>query len=160
MKTSKTLVKTVLSTFLLQVIFLSTSCGQEERRHGEEGEESGIRYKQTEKCDEIRKGVKLHLAYNEEAVAFIGMVENKSTKVIKKVRVEVHLSNGVELGPTKKVDLVPGEKVEVKLSAKGQSFEWWSAHAESGNSEGGHGEEGENGEHGKEGGRGEKGEHN
>ena len=78
------------------------------------------------------------------------------------VRVEVHLSNGIELGPTKSVDLKPAQKSKINLPAKNQKFETWSTHAESGSYEGGHGKErgehksekgehkGERGEHGKE----------
>jgi len=59
-------------------------------------------------------------------------VENLIEKTLTRVRIEVHLSNGTELGPTEPIDLEPGKKVEVKLSAEGQSFEWWKAHAEVG----------------------------
>ncbi len=146
------LLKAIFSVVLIQIMCVSCNFGQSESAHNEEGEESGKRYDKNEVCEDLRKGTKLILKYDESALAFVGTVENVSTKVIKKVRVEVHLSNGVELGPTKKVNLVPGEKTEINLSAKGQSFEWWSTHAETGNSEHGHGE---NGEHGQR----EKGEH-
>jgi hypothetical protein len=36
---------------------------------------------------------------------------------------------------TKPVDLEPGKKIEVKLSAVDQTFIWWHAHAETGSSE-------------------------
>ena len=65
------------------------------------------------------------------------------------VTVEVHLSNGTELGPTERNDLAPGEKIAVKLSAEGQDFDWWKAHAESGEGGGEHSGEHE-GEHGSE----------
>lgn len=42
---------------------------------------------------------------------------------------------GEELGPTEPISLEPGKKADVKLSAEGQSFEWWKAHAEVGESE-------------------------
>ena len=61
--------------------------------------------------------------------------------------VAVHLSNGIELGPTTPVDLKPSEKISVNLKATEKAFETWSTHAEVGSSEEGHGEEGE-GEHG------------
>ena len=51
-------------------------------------------------------------------------------KTVSRVRIEVHLSNGNELGPTAPIDLAPGKKVDVGLSAEGQSFDWWKAHAE------------------------------
>ncbi len=154
MKISNSIVKTVLGLFLLQIMFIGISCGQDEHRNGEEGEESGKKFTKSEVCEEVKKGIKLELKYDEASTSFIGYVKNVSTKVINKVRVEVHLSNGVELGPTKNVNLVPGEKSDVKLSAKNQAFEQWTTHAEVGNSEHGHRE---SGEHGKEGEHKEKG---
>ena len=44
---------------------------------------------------------------------FKGTVENTTEKVLERVRVEIHLSNGKELGPTKPGDLKPGEKREI-----------------------------------------------
>ncbi|MFC1564754.1 hypothetical protein ACFL6G_07435 [candidate division KSB1 bacterium] len=75
------------------------------------------------------------MKYDRATSIFTGTTENISNETVKRVRVEVHLSNGVELGPTKALDIAPGKKVEIKLSAEGQSFTWWSAHAESGSSE-------------------------
>ena len=46
------------------------------------------------------------------------------------VTVEVHLSNGVELGPTLRVDLVPGEVLDIWLAATEESFTTWSADSE------------------------------
>jgi len=106
-----------------------------EHIHGEEGEESGEKLALTDIYDHVRKGVRLVLAFHNASSSFIGSVENVTDKTIKKVRVEVHLSNGVELGPTERMELAPGEKAGVKLEAKGHVFEWWKAHAESGSSE-------------------------
>ena len=101
----------------------------------EEGEETGPQIGLDGTHDEVRKGVRLILSFDSESSSFVGTVENISEKTVPKVRVEVHLSNGKELGPTKPVDLAPGKKVEVKLSAADQSFTWWKAHAEAGSSE-------------------------
>jgi hypothetical protein len=96
------------------------------------------------------------LRYDSTSSAFVGTVENVIERPVSAVRVEVHLSNGTELGPTERNDLAPGEKLAVKLSTiKGQDFDWWKAHAEAGEGEGEHGGERE-GEHGRERG----GEHN
>jgi len=103
--------------------------------HGEEGEESGIRYTISETCEEVRKGVQLHLTYDKSSSTFIGTIKNISNETVKRVRVEVHLSNQKELGPTEPVDLAPGKQANVKLSAEDQSFIWWTAHAEAGSSE-------------------------
>ncbi len=101
----------------------------------EEGEESGPQIGLDGTHDEVRKGVRLILSFDSESSSFVGTVENVSEKTVPKVRVEVHLSNGTELGPTEPVDLAPGKKIEVKLSAVDQTFTWWKAHAEAGSSE-------------------------
>lgn len=109
-----------------------------EKEHGEhagEGEEIGPRISIDGTHDEVRKGIRLILSFDNESSSFIGTVENVTEKTISRVRVEVHLSNGKELGPTEPIDLAPGKKVDVKLSAEGQSFNWWKAHAEAGASE-------------------------
>jgi len=103
--------------------------------HAGEGEETGPQISKDGKHDEIRKGVRLILSFDNESSSFTGTIENVTEKIIFKVRIEVHLSNGKELGPTPLIDLVPGKKVAVGLSAEGQSFDWWKAHAEAGESE-------------------------
>jgi len=98
----------------------------------EEGEESGPQIGLDGTHDEVRKGVRLILSFDSESSSFVGTAENVSEKTVPKVRVEVNLSNGTELGPTEPVDLAPGKKIEVKLSAADQTFTWWKAHAEVG----------------------------
>ena len=119
------------------------------------GEESGTTFALDEIFDEVRNGVRLVISYDAAANAFSGAIENTTDASIQQVRVEVHLSNGVELGPTPTVSLAPGETREVRLDATGQDFEGWSAHAETGSAEhSGEGEgehNGEEGEHGSEG---------
>ena len=109
--------------------------GEQIHEHGEEGEESGEKLALTDTYNHVRKGVRLVLAFHNASSSFIGSIENVTDKTIKSVRVEVHLSTGVELGPTERKDLAPGEKSGVKLEAKGHVFEWWTTHAESGSSE-------------------------
>ncbi len=115
-----------------------------------EGEESGNTLTLTERYDFVRKGARLVLVYDVESNAFIGTVENTTSSALQQVRVEVHLSNGVELGPTAPVDLAPGQKVEVRLPATAQTFAGWTPHAEVGPGTGGeageHGPGGEDGE--------------
>jgi hypothetical protein len=112
--------------------------------HGEgEGEESGIQLALDQVYNEQGKGTRLVLAYNEESNSFTGTVENVSDKVLDRVRVEVHLSNGTELGPTTQVDLKPGEKRLILLEAGSDDFTSWSTHAEVGSGEHSHGEGGE-----------------
>jgi len=122
-------------------------------RHGEgEGEEDVTMLAIDEVYDVVKKGTHLVLKYDQEAKAFLGTVENVSVEMLSRVRVEIHLSNGKELGPTVAADLEPGEKRDVELVVGDVVFETWSTHAEVGDSEHSH-EEGEHshegeGEHG------------
>ena len=117
--------------------------------HGEEGEESGVELGLNETYDKVRNGARLILAYDAQSNSFNGTVENTTDKTLKQVRVEVHLSNGKELGPTTPADLGPGERRDVKLTATNKDFDGWTAHPEVGIGELGHGEG--PGEHDREG---------
>ena len=113
--------------------------GRSEEGGSEEGEESAVQYTQTEVYDGVRAGARLIIFYDAPSNTFIGTVENVTSETLARVRVEVHLSNGVELGPTTPTDLAPGGVLEVTLEATQQPFEAWSAHPEVGNEEGEHG---------------------
>ncbi|MFC2168130.1 hypothetical protein ACFLRW_04025 [Acidobacteriota bacterium] len=106
-----------------------------EHAEGGEGEETGPRIEFGGTHDEVRKGSRLILTFDKESSAFLGTVENLTEKTLTGVRIEVHLSNGTELGPTEPVNIAPGKKADVNLSAEGETFEWWKAHAEVGISE-------------------------
>jgi hypothetical protein len=144
-------------------------------RAGEGGEESGTTWGKFEKSDMVYdNGARLILEYNAATEAFEGSVRNTTNEVLSQVRVEIHLSSGVELGPTQRIDLDPGRTTPVALSAIGYDFTSWVTHPEAGveeghgaegeeGGEGGHGEGEEAGEHGAggegaEGGHGEGGE--
>ena len=99
---------------------------------GEGGEESNIQYALSDTLDEVRAGVRLILSYDSTANAFKGTAENTTGATLRRVRVEVHLSNGIELGPTTPVDVAPGQVIEVTLPASSQPFTSWSAHPEAG----------------------------
>ena len=115
---------------------------------GGEGEESGQTFAKNETYDQARHGARLILSYDLNTNTFVGTVENTTNQTLSKVRVEVHLSNGIELGPTTPTDLVPGQKVNVEINAAGQDFNKWSAHPETGSGEHGGGEQhDEGGEH-------------
>lgn len=138
----------------------------ESKKSSESGEENGTEYGKDETFSQLRRGALLTLKYNAKENTFTGMVENKTKKTLKRVRIEIHLSNGVELGPTTPVDLKAGEKRSIRIKASKQPFERWNAHPETGESEHGSAEgheekEGhetrERGEHGK---RESKSEHN
>lgn len=108
--------------------------------HGEEGEESGAELALNDSYDKVRNGARLVLTYDAQSNSFNGTVENTTEKTLKRVRVEVHLSNGKELGPTTPVDLDPGQKRDVKLKAANKDFDGWTAHPEVGIGEHGSGE--------------------
>ena len=99
---------------------------------GEGAEESGTQYTLSETFDHVRAGARLVLSYDSAGNAFTGKVENATSDKLDRVRVEVHLSNGIELGPTTPVDLAPGQTVEITLQASSQPFVSWSAHPEVG----------------------------
>ena len=95
-------------------------------------EESGTQFALNETFDEVRAGARLILQYDSTANAFVGTVENTTETTLTRVRVEVHLSNGIELGPTTPVNLAPGQISDITLPASSQPFTSWSAHPEVG----------------------------
>ncbi len=107
-------------------------------------EESTVQLSLNETYDNIRNGAHLIMSYDVATNSFKGTVQNTTNAVLSQVRVEVHLSNGVELGPTTPVDLAPSEQVPVVLVAEGAPFDKWTAHPEVGPSSSG-GESGESG---------------
>ena len=140
----------------------SGESGGESGGGGEEG--SGATLALDETFDAVRGGARLILSYDAPSNSFKGAVENTTNNVLTQVRIEVHLSNGTELGPTTPMDMAPGEMVAISLPATQASFTGWIAHAEVGSggegseSGGEHGgEHGSGGESGSEGGGGESG---
>lgn len=114
----------------LALAAMLAACGNSPTEPGE----SGKRWKKDETATETRKGVKLVIAYHSADEEFRGTVENTTSSAVDAVRVEIHLSNGKELGPTPRTDLQAGETKDVTLDAAGQSFDWFSVHVEIGSS--------------------------
>ena len=110
---------------------------------GDAGEESATQYCLTDTYDETRLGARLVLNYDAVSNEFKGTVENTLNTTLSDVRVEIHLSNGVEVGPTPSIDMAPGEMSVIVLRASDQPFQTWGAHPEVG----GPGSEGEGSEH-------------
>ena len=131
----------VIGVMLAAVI---SGCSSDDN-YDESGEESSIELALNESYDQVRNGARLIMAYDAQSNSFKGTVENTTDKTLKQVRVEVHLSNGTELGPTTPVDLEPGAKNEVELTATSKNFDRWTAHPEVERGE--HGQGGGNGEH-------------
>ena len=110
---------------------------------GEEGSANMLSPDET--FDMVRSGARLILSYDVLSNSFKGTVENTTSNVLNQVRIEVHLSNGTELGPTTPTSIAPGEVLAITLPATRASFTGWVAHAEVGG--GGEGSE-SGGEHG------------
>ena len=116
--------------------------GPESGSGGEEGSANMLALDET--FDAVRGGARLILNYDATGNAFTGTVENTTGNALSNVRIEVHLSNGTELGPTSPVDMAPGQVIDVNLPSTQASFTGWVAHAEVGGGEG----SGSGGEHG------------
>ena len=102
-----------------------------------EAGESGTQWDITETATETRGGVTLVISYNSGTQSFEGTVRNTTGSPVTDVRVEIHLSNGNELGPTPRVALNAGETKPVTLDARGQNFDWYSVHVELGGGDSG-----------------------
>ena len=125
--------------------------GTESGGGGEEGSANMLAPDET--FDMVRGGARLILSYDAPSNSFKGTVENTTNGVLTKVRIEVHLSNGTELGPTTPVDMTPGQVLAVNLPSTQASFTGWVAHAEVGGGGEGSQSGGEGGgEHGSGGG--------
>ena len=106
---------------------------------GEEGSANMLAPDET--FDMVRSGAHLILNYDAASNSFKGTVENTTNDVLTRVRIEVHLSNGTELGPTTPLDMTAGQVAMIELPSTQASFTGWVAHAEVGGREAG-------GEHG------------
>lgn len=109
--------------------------GEHEGEHGGEAhdegdEESGVYIGKAETWDVVRRGARLVLAFDSEANAFVGTVENTTSDKLCEIRVEVHLDSGTELGPTARVDLPAGQTTNVTLPTEGEAFGTFTAHPE------------------------------
>ncbi len=101
-----------------------------------EAGESGTRWNSNETATETRSGVTLVLSYDSSSQRFNGTVTNTTNSTVADVRVEIHLSNGTELGPTPRTSLNAQESKPVTLDSSGQNFDWYSVHVEIGSSSG------------------------
>ena len=140
---------------LLFVMLMATTIGCERTTQqmaptmSSDDEESTVQLSLSDTYDNVRNGAHLIMSYDATTNSFEGTVKNTTNAILSQVRVEVHLSNGVELGPTSPVDLAPGEQIPIVLIAEGPPFDRWTAHPEVGpmSSSGGEGAEGGGGEH-------------
>lgn len=137
-----------IASLVVLAFFIMKGCSRSNNPSLSEGEEeSATQLSLNETYDRVRNGARLTMTYDAESNSFKGFVENTTNETLKQVRVEVHLSNGVELGPTRPTDIAPGKKIEVELAATSTDFDGWTAHPEVGSGEhsnSGHDQEGEN----------------
>ena len=114
---------------------------------GEEGGEEGGAYlaKMVTQDELFANGARLTLQFNPNTQVFVGAVTNTTRQTLSQVRVEIHLDNGTELGPTKRIDVAPGQTIPVELGTFGNDFTSWVSHPEAG-IEAGHGGGEESGE--------------
>ena len=85
------------------------------RRHG--GEEAATQYGLNDVYDVVRSGARLILRYDAASESFVGSVTNTTAAILRNVRIEIHLSNGTELGPTTPIDLGAGFADSLTVSA-------------------------------------------
>ena len=145
-KNIKLTLSIILTIIAIMAIILSGCSSGKDTAVTADEEESGTEFALDEKYDLVRNGARLVLQYDKQSNSFKGFVENTTDETLKQVRVEVHLSNGTELGPTTPTDLIPGESIDISLKATDKSFDGWSAHPEVGESGNGEHEQGEEGE--------------
>ena len=91
----------------------------------------------SETFDMTRSGARLIMNYDAAANAFTGTVENTTNNTLTNARIEIHLSNGAELGPTTPVDMAPGEVININLPSTPEAFTGWTPHTEVGSGEAG-----------------------
>ncbi|MGW8226688.1 MAG: hypothetical protein ACWGOY_13190 [Anaerolineales bacterium] len=138
--------KTILKEFVLQYPFIIAfaaaalilvACTGNGSGNPSVNEQPGSELKLDEAYERIHKGARLFLSYQPDDNSFIGFVENTTDGTLKQIQVIVQLSNGVQLGPTEPAVLTPGERRDVKLSAKNFEFSSWIAEPKVGESAGG-----------------------
>ena len=110
------------------VALLAAACSKGPTEPGE----SGMQWNANETATETRSGVRLVLSYDSANQEFTGNVTNTTGATVTDVRVEIHLSSGMELGPTPRVELAAQESKPVTLGASGQNFTWYTVHVELG----------------------------
>ena len=138
-----------IASIVVLVFFVINGCSRTDNLSlSESEEESATQLSLSETYDQVRYGARLTLTYDAQSNSFKGFVENTTTETLKQVRVEVHLSNGVELGPTTPGNLAPGEQRDIELVATSTGFTAWTAHPEVGS--GGDSNDEHNGESGNE----------
>ena len=139
-QSSPKLIKAGTLFAVLGLGLIGCSSGSESGVYSQSSESVAFRY--TAFCEDVkpspdltlfdtlhfrRAGAQLVLSYDFATRAFMGTVENTTGATLRRVRVEVHLSNGTKLSMTNPVDLDPGQTVAITLPARIQTFLLWTA---------------------------------
>ncbi len=118
-----------LQTAILACAVISLfGCGNSPTESGESGTQYGL----SDTATETRSGIDLVMRYDSQQEMFTGTLTNTTNATVSNVRVEIHLSNGTELGPTPRMNMTGGQTSPVTLDASGQNFNQWSVHVELG----------------------------
>ena len=120
-------IQSILATIAIVLVGLISGCSGGD-------EESTVQLALSDTYDNVRAGAHLIMSYDAATNSFKGTVKNTTNGTLTRVRVEIHLSNGVELGPTPPIDLAPSETRPIVLKAIGTGFDMWTAHPEVGGS--------------------------
>ena len=123
-----TLQRILTMAVVMAATLAAAGCGNSSTEPGE----SGTQYQLSDTARESRAGVDLVLRYDQPNETFTGTLTNTTGAAVADVRIEIHLSNGVELGPTPRIVIGAGETNPVELDARGQSFTAFSVHIEIG----------------------------
>ena len=91
--------------------------------------------KRSDPVRHVQGGARVLLTYDPQSRSITGHVENTTNQTLKRVRVTARLSNGVKLGPTRAIDLAPGETRKIEFTEIEGDFTGWTAHVEVGGSE-------------------------
>ncbi len=84
----------------------------------------------TDVYDDTISGVHVMVKYMLDDKYFYGSLENVGDELVKGIKVGMHLSNGMDLGPTHGLDLVPGKAGSVVIDADIKEWEKWAVYVE------------------------------
>ena len=90
-------------------------------------EETATQYLKANGYDLTRSGARLILHYDPVTQSYTGTAENTTVMPLRQGRVEVHLSNGVDLGSTQSRNFVPGQRVNVSLPAQWRDLRYFGS---------------------------------
>lgn len=91
----------------------------------------------TDVYDDTISGVHVMVKYMLDDKYFYGSLENVGDEHVVGLKLGMHLSNGMDLGPSHGADLEPGKAGSVVIDADIKEWEKWAVYVEIGDAEGG-----------------------